>query len=130
MSKFIAAIAVIIAGLVILQPSPSYAGDCTFGYFCGQVYHDTDAGYDPAIKVRCNYGNDNTIQYISEGQRSGADSKCGQYGNGDMDEIYIHVGEELWCWDNYKTYLSKEFDATGYHKVNDSWNKSCTLRQD
>lgn len=131
MRKIFAAFLGLFMAMMILFgiQSPAVAGDCTWGVICGRVTHATDDGYDPPIKVRCDYGNNATIKYIYEGQNSGSSTKCGQFGNGDMDEVYVRDGEELWCFNQELGYV-KEFDATGYHKVNDLWNKLCVLHVD
>lgn len=95
--------------------------------FGGHVHHHADDGYDPYIKVVCQYGSDNE-RWIYEGEDS--KEKCGV----DTDQIYIRYGEELWC---YKPpvlqsggYWEKMFDEQGRHKINDQWYFSCTLRKD
>lgn len=92
----------------------------------GAVLHHyaPDDGYDPAIMIRCNY-QQGVTEFLYEGQSS--ERYCGI----DMDEIYIRAGEEMWCLDHWV--WAKRFDATGWHKVVDTWSdggQGCTLRKD
>lgn len=99
---------------------------------CGEIYHySPDDGYDPAIIVRCDYGVPASQRWIQEGEHS-------TYYCNDVDEIYVRDGEELWCkmpidpWMGATYEWQKRFDATGFHKITDTWDDGfgCTLRVD
>lgn len=99
---------------------------------CGRIDHySPDDGYDPAILIRCDYGDPNTNHYLEEGESST------QYCR-DTDQVYVRTGEEIWCkmpidpWLGATTEWRKMFDATGWHKIDDAWSDGygCTLRVD
>lgn len=92
----------------------------------GDVSNVRDSGsYDPAIRVYCNYGSAD-YDYVATGTSSKAD--CGT----DMDQIYVGSGQELWCrYTSRGEYVwMRKFDATGRHKVVDTWSGDCALRRD
>lgn len=117
----------------VAAPAPeAVAGECTAYVICGTIKHySPDDGYNPAIIIRCTYGDDSTKNYVAEGESS---KKYCQ----DNDQVYVRAGEEIWC----KYLVSdgmphaykwvKKFDAAGWHKTNDLWDDGlgCTLRKD
>jgi len=125
--------AILLPFLLLIAPAPAaQAVTCFPGTnVCqgGDVRHAADSHYDPAIIIFCNYGdafpsvNWNRDRRVEEGTSSHAD--CGD----DTDVIYIRAGEELWCDAGYHgDYLA--LDATGPHKINDLFDRRCTLRKD
>lgn len=94
---------------------------------CGNLTHLGDDGYNPAFKVRCNYGNNDTIFYIGQFQ----DART--YGCGDLDEVYVRSGEHYRCrgWSgSYGYYWYGAWDATGWHKIRDGEQPACVLQLD
>lgn len=128
----VAALLTLLFGLfaVVYAAPPASAGECTAGIYCGKVYHGNDTGYDPAIIVRCTYGDPDSNRYVYEGHSSKEFCK-------DADQVYVRSGEEFWCiyyrTSSYGTQIKEwrlTFDATGWHKIDDLFNKTCTLRKD
>lgn len=121
-------LATLLAAVWVAVPAqPAAAGNCT-GDFCGYIFHYTpDDDYDPAIRIRCNYGDPATNHLLYEGEGSSKYCK-------DTDQVGVRDGEEIWC----KYYImglvswQKKFDATGWHKIDDVWDDGagCTLRKD
>jgi hypothetical protein len=112
------------AGLLGIPESAS-AGTCTLGS-CGTIVHHADAGHDPPILVRCDFGNPATNKYVYENESSRKYCR-------DTDQVYNRDGEEIWCVLFYISGVpqwGKEFDATGWYKINDLYNKSCTIQLD
>lgn len=119
-----------VAAFIVAAPTPAFAGTCTAGIYCGTIRHVNDPGYDPSIIVRCTYGVASSKRYVPEGRSSKEYCK-------DSDQVYVRSGEELWCrysrsapYGSRISYWAKTFDATGWHKITDAFNKSCTLRKD
>lgn len=129
MRKYIiAAIVALLAplGLVSLTSAPAQAAAA------GRVNHYApDEGYDPPIIVRLNYGQSDSQRNLYEGEDSYYDR-----GWPDVDQIFIRDGEELWCLTSTPQgtwFWLKEFDGSGWHKINDWWggnSRGCTLRKD
>lgn len=136
MKKIIAAIsALIITALSTFTflgvvASPASAGTCT-GPVCGTIRHITDAGYDRAIKIRCDFGDPDTFHKVAEGESSTKYCK-------DTDQVGVRKDEEIWC--KYTTYgpsgthvtWKKKFDAQGWHKIYDNFNDGdgCVVQRD
>ena len=104
------------------------AGTCSLGgTLCGTVRHYApDNGWDGPITIRCDYGDSSTKHWVYEGQSSKSYCK-------DTDEIYVHGNEELWCLTTtpeQTVYWFKKFDATGWHKITDAFNRSCVVQRD
>jgi hypothetical protein len=99
------------------------AGQCSLGSgtgLCGTLHHYN--GVDPTpIRVRCDYGVVASERLVYENQYD----PCV-----DMDQLLVPAGKDLWCRyaGKYGYYYVREFTETGWHKTNDLWNKSCTLR--
>lgn len=94
---------------------------------CGNLTHLGDDGYNPAFRVRCNYGNNNTIFYIGQFQ----DART--YGCNDLDEVYVRYGEHYRCrgWSgSYGWYWYGWHDAQGWHKIRDGEQPACVLQAD
>ena len=110
--------------------SPALAGSCT-GPVCGTIRHITDAGYDRAIKIRCNFGDPDSFAKVREGESS--TKYCV-----DTDQVGVRDNEEIWC--KYTTYgpsgthvsWQKKFDAKGWHKISDNFNDGdgCVVQRD
>lgn len=116
--------------MMVLGSQPASAGElCDTTGICGTVKHGTDYGYDAAIVVRCNYGT-GISKYVYEGESS--TKYCH-----DTDEVYVRSNEEVWCkyWiqegagTGHYEYI-KQFDAQGWHKITDNFNKWCVLHRD
>lgn len=134
--RLIGALAALMLGLMLaLAPvSTASAETCILGVcYGGRVLHVEDAGHDPSIIVFCNYADAFTNgepdpdwskeKYVAEGTSSRAD--CGD----DTDVIYVRSGEEISCR-NMNTLLSRKYDATGPHKINDLDMLNCTVQLD
>lgn len=110
-------------GINLVTAQPAEAGRCIL-WLCGRLHH-YDGAWNKRILVRCDFGVPSTNRYVPENR----DDPCK-----DMDQVYVYRGAELWCrtwsgstasWD-----YRKVFDATGWHKTNDLWDKSCAYRHD
>ena len=121
----------LVLALVLAFASPvpaATAGECSYG-LCGIVKHySPDNGYDAAIIIRCDWSSSTTLSgahYLTEGQSS--KTYCV-----DTDQIYLRTGDELWCitGDRFGTYFEKVFDATGWHQIHDTFDRSCVLQKD
>ena len=132
MKKFAASMMLALAlvlNLSLISP-PAQGITCAFGV-CqgGDITHASDAGYDRAIIVFCDFGDPwSERKLVPEGTNSIA--KCGK----DTDEVYVRAGEEIWCayasGGTYEDEWLKTFDASGRHKINDFWSKRCVLHVD
>lgn len=116
--------------VLVLGSRPASAGwVCDTTGICGTVKHGSDAGYDAPIAIRCNYGSGPT-EFVYEGQSSTI--RCR-----DTDEVYVRDNEEVWCkyWiqegagTGHYEYI-RQFDAKGWHKITDHFNKWCVLHRD
>lgn len=120
---------------ITFVPAPATAISCIpFTDLCqGGVlrHYAPDDDYDPHIIVFCKFSDGFTDgvsdpdwskdKAVAEGTSSASD--CGD----DTDVVYLRPGEELWC---FRGEWYKAFDATGSHKIDDLWERSCTLRKD
>jgi hypothetical protein len=121
--------AIAVAG-VFVAVEPAEAGfPCDNFNICGTVKHySPDAGYDAPIAIRCNLGTGPT-KFVYEGQSSKL--RCH-----DTDEVYVRDNEEFVCrtvvngpHGDYYTW-QRVFDAKGWHKITDEFNRSCVLTRD
>jgi len=130
MKRILVTLAMILAtlGISFAVPAPANAGECSYG-LCGIIKHySPDAGYDAAIIIRCDWSSSTTLSgahYLTEGQSS--KTYCT-----DTDQVYMRAGDELWCitGDRFGTYFEKVMDATGWHKIDDLFDRSCVLHKD
>lgn len=123
----LAALALVLTTLM-LGAKPASAGKvCDYTGVCGTIKHySPDNGYDVSIIVRCKYGVSSSKRYVPEGRSSKSYCK-------DTDQVYVRINEEILCrhYDrNGRAYWYKQFDATGWHKINDAFNRSCILQRD
>lgn len=145
MKKILAVLVALIAAFLwtVALPSASPAITCV-GSVCegGDVHHHADTGYDPSIIVVCDWndafwpgGNPKGwslvqphARYVAEGTSSKAD--CGV----DTDVIWLRNGEHLVCVEypgpDYGPEWYTFFDATGPHKIVDTWSEDCALKAD
>ncbi|WP_110240473.1 hypothetical protein [Nocardioides gilvus] len=123
----LSALVLLIGGLLTFSASPTAAAPtCDYNVTCGWLNHVEDNGYDAPIIVRCNYGDPNSERRVAEGEQSSKYCK-------DIDQVYVRTNEEIHCRRAARTgqwYWWKEFDARGWHKVNDTWRESCVVQRD
>lgn len=104
------------ASMAAVTAPPANAGTlCETFHQCGDFHHDSpDAGFDDPIPVTCNLGDPwSNYRNVPEG----GDSSCH-----DSDAFWVAFGKNVSC------YIGGEwikFTATGWHKFNDSENRSC-----
>lgn len=109
--------------------SPAHAGSNCVEPFCGRIIHVNDTGYDPAILIRCDYGDPSTNHLLYEIRSSKRFCK-------DTDQVYVRPGEELHCRMPYNTAhgvgmrWQKTFDATGWHQIHNEFRWDCVLQKD
>lgn len=128
-------LAMIIVALFYVQPadatgrtSASTATAAKAKAITGGFRHGADSGYDPTIRIRCNFGVNTpaNTHHVKEGEHS--DRYCN-----DTDQVYVRAGEEIWkvaYTTSYGNVYEKEFDATGWHKINDLYSEVLTVRKD
>lgn len=114
--------------VMVLGSQPASAGVlCDTTGICGTIKHySPDSGHDSPITIRCDYGDDSTKHWVYEGQSSTRYCK-------DTDEVYVHTNEEIHCLyrDSFGSlYWGKTFDAVGWHKITDNFNRSCVVQRD
>lgn len=125
----IATLAMAVSIMVLGSSQPASAGNCT-AWLCGTISHySPDEGYDDPIAIRCDYGSGPT-EFVYEGQSS--TMRCH-----DTDEVYVRDNEEIHC--RYRKYTGPDtgtyywqlrFDAQGWHKITDDFNRSCVVQRD
>lgn len=123
----LAALALVLTTLVI-GARPAAAGTlCDTTLVCGTIKHRSpDTGYDVSIIIRCKYGVASSKRYVAEGTSSKKWCR-------DTDQVYVRVNEEIRCLyfsRSGQAYWSTTFDAAGWHKINDAFNRSCVMQRD
>ena len=120
----------LVASFTFANAQSASAGKaCDATGICGTVRHAADSGYDAPIIVRCVYGT-GPKKYVPEGFSSKKWCR-------DTDQVYVRSNEEVWClyWiqegvgTGHYSYL-KQFDAQGWHKITDHFNKKCIVKRD
>ena len=120
-----------VAAFIVAAPTPAFAGECTAGIYCGTIRHySPDTGHDAPITIRCTYGVASSKRYVPEGKSSKSYCK-------DTDQVYVHTNEQILCR-YYRTtsygsqipYWKIRFDATGWHKIDDLFNRTCIVNRD
>lgn len=114
--------------IMAVGAQPASAGTCSLGgTLCGTIRHYApDTGHDAPITIRCHYGVASSKRYVHEGESSKKYCK-------DTDQVYVHTNEEIWCLTTtpeQTVYWFKKFDATGWHKITDAFNRSCVVQRD
>jgi hypothetical protein len=91
---------------------------------CGTVYVPADPpGAGRGVIITCDWNNPNGSDHVVP---PGGSSK--QFCK-DADGIYVATGREVRCLANELGWVNT-FDATGWHKVNDSFNRLCYDKAD
>lgn len=124
----VATLAMAFSIMVLGSPKPASAGIlCDTTLVCGTIRHySPDNGHDAPITIRCDYGDDSTKRYVAEGESSKKWCR-------DTDQVYVHTNEEISClyFDrNGRAYWALRFDAVGWHKITDDFNRSCVVGRD
>lgn len=127
MKKILIALAMAFSAMALV-PQPASAGTlCDTTLVCGTIKHRSpDTGYDVSIIIRCKYGDASSKRYVAEGQSSKKWCR-------DTDQVYVRINEEIRClyYDRSgRAYWVTKFDATGWHKINDAFNRSCVMQRD
>jgi hypothetical protein len=111
--------------LNLVTAAPAHAGKlCDTTGICGTVHHYApDNGRDTPIPVRCKYGDPSSTRYVAEGKTS----TCK-----DVDQVKVRKGEELHILKFFKgePYWTKWHDATGWYKVDDTFNGRLLVQAD
>lgn len=107
----------LLAGLVLAQPSPAAAG-----WPGGEILHASDdSGYNPPIYVRCDGGLQTSLGL---GVWSKQIPGCS-----DVNQMYVGSGDQIRCQTPFWTWQT--YDATGWHDIsNNSGRLVCYQQKD
>jgi hypothetical protein len=116
----IAVATTVVAATAVLFPVQAQASElCEVFHICGDVKHGSDSGYVRDIAVTCDWNDKRPRQYLAEGESA----TCH-----DTDGVYVYSGTDLWC--SLPATATVPIRETGWHKVTDDEDLTCSVRLD
>lgn len=133
---------VLAAGLASAVPAPAQASPlCSTGGVCGTIGHTTNSGYDAPIYILCDYadgfqpnGEPRSWAYMNARSKLVMEGETSKKYCNDTDVVVVRDNEQIACreTDRFGNHSwPVRFDATGPHKINDTFNERwCVTQRD